>query len=357
MHENGHSGIGDGPTNAVDDGVNYFGQAVVPVFKFERLASPFACGSTGQGRAASLMFLHQAETLRGSCISKVQKHKGVKVIRCVSSKGSHFGDKCLCCKSVHDWWTENHPDDPVELLSPPARFAADSAVKQRAWLEHQGACGGDVADAIWNENLWWNRRSSVACAVVEYCGDSEVPIHISLYPLVSGYEPLAQIEKSHDPVQPCAGSHEGSGEDSAVNPGWEDKIDYQATVYGAKFRQKVIVYKAVGKPIDVLQDREERFFQGMGIGLFRYSTNAFIDSVILYDYIEQSHNGKMSIQAFWQRRKKEYAAWHRCHQEQPGGCENFPNLQEFTKAVHLFVTQLVSLHLFVTQLAYQLCHK
>jgi hypothetical protein len=342
MHENGHCGADDGPTKAVFDGVNYFGKDVVPLYMFESSEAPFACASTGQGRPAAFMFLHQASTLRRSCISKIQKHKGAKVIRCVSSNGGHFGDKCPCCKSVYDWWTEHHPDDPVVLLSPPARFAVDAGVKERAWLEDQGACGADVGDAVWNENRWWKRDSTVARAVTDYCDDSEVPNHISLYPLVSGYEPLAQMDEQDDQsVQQFEESHEWLDVDSAVNPGWEDQVDYTATVYGAKFSQKVIVYKAVGKPIDGAQCRKERRFQGMAVGLFRYAPNAFLDCVMLYDYIEQSHNGKVSIQSFWQRKKKEYAATARCNQEQHAHCEDFPSLQKFTEAIHLFVTQLV----------------
>jgi hypothetical protein len=332
MHENGHSGIDGGPTNVVIDNVDYFGKDVVPLYKFESSTSPFACGSTGPGRAASLMFLHQGPTLRMSCMVKAQKHKA-KVIRCETTKGVHFGENCACCKNVFDWWQDNRPDDPVQLLSPPPRFVADSAVKQQAWLEDQGVCGADVADQIWSEGRWWKRYSSLCRAEIDYFEDTEVPKNISLYPLVSGNAPLAEIEET-DEVPPPLGA-------SAGITGWEEVVDYQATVHGSKFSQKVTVYKAVGEPIDEVQVRDARCFPGMAIGLFRYSTNAFLDCVILYDYIEQSHNGKMSIQAFWQRKMLERAAWKRCNKKLPLACDDFPNLQAFTIAVHLFVTQLV----------------
>lgn len=83
------------PCTRVSD--THFNELVVPVWWYET-NSLLAASHASQGRAASFTYL-----VRGSgrsCFVKIDQYKQQDVVRCLSSKGGHYGVRSHCCKLV-----------------------------------------------------------------------------------------------------------------------------------------------------------------------------------------------------------------------------------------------------------------
>ena len=145
-----------GFTEPVVGHLNYFEEKVVPLYKFEKQPA-FNCFSASQGRARSYRFFHRDVKHRRRCFVKVEPHRGVHVVRCVSSEGGHYGPKCHCCNDVFEWWVVNNPSIPVQLFSPAPRPPAASSDSQDVFFSGHGDWLADTPPDMWNEPNWWER--------------------------------------------------------------------------------------------------------------------------------------------------------------------------------------------------------
>jgi hypothetical protein len=138
------------PCTRVSD--DHFNQLVVPIWVYEA-NSTLASSKASQGRSPSFTYL-----VRGSgrsCFVKIDQHKQQDVVRCLSSKGGHYGARSRCCKLVLQY------ANTMEITARPQfKPAVYSAVSQPIDSSQISAADHDaILGHSWDEQ--WSEDRSV----------------------------------------------------------------------------------------------------------------------------------------------------------------------------------------------------